>query len=133
MRKKKVKLDRYYLVNLSNLSKPFAYDHAYPEKVLAEGSLKYYYSSEDGVMDIYKGSKVILFGLKLKRCPKPKYPPSLERNHSSEGAVQALRARGNNIRAYPFKKLWEPLPTTRLERRKKVREGRNPVRLIFLK
>lgn len=131
MRKKKINPDRYYIVDLTDLASPKVFHFSYEERSLAKASIEFYY--EDGVFDVYKGTQVILLKLKMKRSDKPKYPPNIMRGSNPSQTITAKRSRGLGIRSNPFKKLWEPLPTGRQERRKKVREGRSRVREKFLK
>jgi hypothetical protein len=125
--KKKAKADKYYIVNLTNPSSIFAYCYPYPNREWAKASIVMYYHKE--VCDIYKGVKVILLKLPLRRSPYPRYTPYFE---ACVSRVMKKRSKGLGIRALPFKKIWEPMGQGE-ERVQKRRRGRFQARNAFLK
>jgi hypothetical protein len=131
MRKKKINPDRYYIVNLTDLQNIFIYHHGYEKKNLAQASQKYY--CQEGVFGIYKGTKAMLYGLPIKKAEFKKYLPSVERTGNPALRILQKTGKGTGLRAYKFKKLWEPLPLDREERRIQVKGGRDSVRRKILK
>lgn len=133
MRLKRAKPDKYYIVILSNPQEVrFVYTHFDTKDLAKQGVI--YYMDPDGTYDVYKGSMIILMGLKPSKIRVPKYSPKAHRRYKKTNfAYKEQKLKGLGIRAHHFTKTWEPLPEDRKARLKFFKKGKSKVKYLILK
>ena len=128
---RKLEKHKYYIINLTDIREPYYFNYPFQDEDLAKIVIEYYLK---GFFEVYRGTKVMLLGLKPKRAPFPKYSPKSLRKYAVPGhRIKSLKMKGTGIRTHRFKKVWDEMPTEKAERRKIFNKDRSLIRHKLLK
>jgi len=131
-KKRPIHLDRYYIIDLSDIKDIRYFNEPFRDKELARIAQEYYLGLP--AYDIYKGITVKLMGLKKKPYNYPKFSPKVLRDIRMVNiSYKKKRLSHKGIEFSSFKKLWEPLSEDKSERKKFFKNGKSVIRTLLLK
>lgn len=121
---------------MTNLSDIYAYNKGFMDQTRAKDAIENYFNPAIKVT-VLSGTEVELRRIPLKKAPFSIFPPRVRRRPKLLAKInnhtKRQRLKGKGINTYLFKRVWDPLPTSKAQRDAYRLKDRDKIRNLILK